>query len=94
MIQKGLMEEVTVKPMPEGQGKPVPQSVGPRQRGWEGSKGKGPLQAQERRGRRKAGAVMGLACAGFGEEAKSWEGVILNLQGWDSARPGGRALGC
>ena len=53
MIQKGLMEEVTLKQMPEGQGKPVPQSVGPgccRQQGWEGSKGKGPLAGPGKKG--------------------------------------------
>ena len=50
MIQKGLMEEVTVKPMPEGQGKPVPQTVGPKQRGWEGSKGKGPPPGPGKKG--------------------------------------------
>lgn len=61
--------------------------------GW-GARAKAPLQDQERRGHRKSGAVMGLACTGSGEEARSWEGVILNLQGWDSAGPGGRALGC
>lgn len=52
------------------------------------------MQDEERRGRRKSGAVMGLTCAGFREEAKSWEGVILNLQEWDSAGPGGGALRC
>lgn len=58
------------------------------------ARAKAPSQDKERRGRRKSGAVMGLTCAGFREEAKSWEGVILNLQEWDSAGPGGGALRC
>lgn len=29
MTQEGLMEEVTLKQTPAGQGKPVPQNVGP-----------------------------------------------------------------
>lgn len=54
MIQKGLMEEATLKQMPEGQGKPVPQSAGPgcSRRWWGvvGSKGKGPLAGPGKKG--------------------------------------------